>query len=504
MPISMNVYRLVPFIFCLIIFGCAPKEPPLEEVLAQADLMLDSGQADAALTLLEAARERAGERVDILEPMAYAHLAAGDPLMAAMTFARVAELAPELPEYQLFAAHAFVEAGDPRGGAQRYRAYLEQYPEDRAVWVALAELEAEQGRQREALEAYLQAENVQSRTQQQLAIAELYLRLDNQAQAQAWYARALEGDSTLRQDALVGLLETAVRARRFADASELLEQIDRMYPDAVDDAGMADIRPQLRQWQGRREEALAAARELEQANAQARERAAAADASSTAETVTEQQAAAADDAALATPQQEPAAGAADEPAADVAADQPTETATEQSTDTAARPAQAQVAQQPEQAEDARAAGTDRRAAPPPVAAEDPIARLRAALVEDDTQAELWAELSAAYLQAGEARWAQVTASEAMRREPEQPRFALLFLAAARTSMDDERFMREMENTYRRFREEPDVVLFAARVFDERGNARTARRLYIQFSELPQAAIHPAMPFVRDRLRSLAD
>ena len=63
---------------------------------------------------------------------------------------------------------------------------------DRAIWVTLAELQAESGRLGEALSAYLAAEQVEPRPVQQVAIGQLYLRSQNLAQAQAWFANALD------------------------------------------------------------------------------------------------------------------------------------------------------------------------------------------------------------------------------------------------------------------------------------------------------------------------
>jgi tetratricopeptide (TPR) repeat protein len=441
------------FITLLFFSGCGEREVPIEERVSQAESLLDAGQIDGAILILERCLEREPDRVDVLEPLAFAYSGKGDPVMAALTFKRIAELVPSQPEYLLYAAESLVESDDSKGAVACYDEYLSKRPEDRAVWVTLAQLQASSGRQSEALEAWLAAEQVESRSSHQIAIGELYMRLGNLAQAQAWFARALDGDSESRDEALLGLLETAVRAKRFAEAEALLIQIDAEYPGRVDQSPLDSVRDQLAEWHHRREAAreAMAALEARRIKEEAAARQAALEAERAAAEATE------DAQVPEEPVKEP--GTEDEQqVAEVVAEEPLPPAEDDHLELARR----------------SSLGGDLPAA---------VRHYKQALVQDDSRPEVWAELSEVYLRAGKDSWARATASEAVRRNPDNPKFILQYLRAAQRTMEIDLVIREMEDAYRRFPEQPEIILVLARAYSDQGNLRNARLLLIKFLDL---------------------
>jgi tetratricopeptide (TPR) repeat protein len=470
--------RLQPlwFILLVVFSGCGESEPSIEQRVAQAETLLDAGQIDSAIRLLENASERAPERVDVLESLAFAYAAADDPVLASLTFQRIAELVPQRPEYLLYAAEYLLEAGDGKGAVTAYRAYLDVRPDDRAVWVALGDMMISQGRLNEALEALLAAEQLEGRASQRLKIGELYLRRDNLAQAQAWFARALESPGEHRDQALLGLLETAVRSRRYADAEALLGRLDAEFPGRLEQSELDPVRDQLAEWRRRQQAAREATAALDQRGRLAAEAASVAAPGPDAEPSQPESGSGQEQAAERTGHQAPP------PDADLPAEQPAEQPAE-----AAPPTPVPVADQPpagdalELARQARQAGDLAEA----------IRQFKRALIQDDTQPAVWAELSAAYLEAGNDRWAQATASEAMRREPDNPQFVLQFLRAAQRTMDADRLISEMESAYRRFPGQPSIVLILARTYANAGNTRNARILFTRFLEMvtPDHPVH---------------
>jgi predicted Zn-dependent protease len=164
--IALKQFYWLGFSLFCIFSGCSDREVPVEEIVSQADALLEVGQIDGAIVLLEAASESNPDRVDLLEPLAFAYSAIGDPVMAAIAFKRIAELVPQEPEYLLYAAESLTEANDEKGAVARYEEYLAVRPRNRAVWVTLAERRAEAGRLGKALEAYLAAEQLESRAVQ--------------------------------------------------------------------------------------------------------------------------------------------------------------------------------------------------------------------------------------------------------------------------------------------------------------------------------------------------
>ncbi|MGA1205205.1 MAG: tetratricopeptide repeat protein [Opitutales bacterium] len=442
------------FILFLLLSGCAERQPTVEELVGQAEDLLNVGQIDGAIVLLERGLEQEPNRVDLLEPLAFAYAADQDPMLAAMTFMRIAELVPEQAEYLIYAAESLIEGGDTEGAVAPYREYLKVRPTDRPVWITLAEMHRSSGRTGEALEAYLAAEQLEAKASQQVLIGSLYLQSQNLAQAQAWFARALEGDAEARDEALLGLLETAVRSKRFQEAEALLTQLEAEYPGRIDQSSLTDVREQLEEWKRRRDAARAALAELNARKAEeARE--------PSPEPVEEQPAAV---------EEAPAQPVAEMPVA--GEEQPVALAVEEP----ARPVPTDYVGQGRQS---RSSGD----------LDGAIRHFKQALIGNDNQPAIWAELSALYLETGRDRWAQATASEAMRRDPATPEYALQFLRAAQKTMDAKRLVREMETIYRKFPDSPDLILFMARVFADQGNTRNAEILFQKFLKLVPAD-HP--------------
>jgi tetratricopeptide (TPR) repeat protein len=464
------------FIFFILFSGCAKREATIEERITQAEELLNVGQIDGAILLLEKALEQDPRRVDVMEPLAFAYAANQDPMLAAMTFMRIAELVPDQPEYLIYAAESLIEAGDATGAIEPYRDYLVARPSDRAVWTILAELHKEAGRSGESLEAYLASEQLESKAATQIEIGSLYLQSQNLAQAQSWFARALEGDSDSRDEALLGLLETAIRSKRFMEANALVMQLDAEYPGRLEQSPMDSVRDQLAEWTRRREAAKAALAALEAKREEEKREAQQVEEVSTDIPETE----------------EPPSGEV------VALMDPEVPAVEQPAEEP-REAQAQQAEQSSALSQLALARQNRETGQ----VEEAIRLFKQVLIENDNQPGVWAELSELYLQTGRDRWAQATASEAVRRDPENPQLVLQFLRAAEKTMDVNRLVREMENIYRKFPGEPDVLLAIGRIFADQGNARNALILYEKF--LGVAPIdHPERPGVQAEVDFLGE
>jgi predicted Zn-dependent protease len=479
------------FILFLLFSGCGERELPVEDLVAQAETLMDAGQIENAILILERCQERAPERVDVMESLAFAYAASGDPMLASMTFARIAELVPDRPEYFLYAAESLLEAGDPKGAVDRYDNYLKAQPMDRAVWVALADLQISQGQLNLALEALLAAEQVESRPFQRIQIAELYLRKNNLAQAQVWFGRCLEGGSDVRDEALLGLLETAIRAKQFSDAETLLVQLDAEYPGRLEQSEIDNVRDQLLEWRQRQTAAREAAAILDNRRIQTATQPPQVAEEPPAEELEIDLSAAT---AIETPAQETIpAGSEITLSAGAEVD-------ELNVDSATVPMEMSTNPIPSQiaagdflslARGKRSVGDNAEA----------IRSYKQSLIQNDAQPLVWAELSEVYLESGNDRWAQATASEAVRRDPENPKLVLQYLRAAQRTMDSERLIQEMESAYRKFPDQLEIMIVLARAYAAEGVTRNAQMLYIKFlQEAPPT--HPMRPSVQEELSNL--
>lgn len=460
------------FILFVIFSGCTKKEATIEELILQAEDLQNVGQFDGAIVLLEKGLEREPNRVDLLEELAFAYSANKDPMLAAMSFMRIAELVPDQPEYLIYAANSMTEAGDTVGAVGVYEQYLAINSTDRAVWLILAGMQKQKGNLGGALEAFLAAEKVQESASQEIAIAELYLQAKNLVQAQSWFARALEGDSEYRDDSLLGLLETAIRSERFAEADALLKQLDAEYPGIVDQSAMQPVRAQLAEWSRRRQVAIEAMAAIEARNAQELQEAI-------------------ESAQAELPEEEPV----EEP--------PQQEEPVEETPVAIEAPVELVEEVPVTVVDATSHLALARQRRDEGKTDEAIGHYKTALIENDNQPSIWGELSELYLESGNNRWAQATASEAVRRDPENPGFVLLHLRAANQTMDLNRFIREMEDAFKKFPENPEILLFIGKASADQGNERNARILFQKFLEFAPLN-HPERSTVEMELADLGN
>lgn len=445
--------------------ACAPRARTPEQQLAHAEAALARGDTAAAILALDTLAASHPQRVDILEALGFAQSGAGNHVAAAFAFVQAAEAAPSRPDYRLYAAGAFLATGDQGAAVQQYRHYLKAAPDNTAIWTSLAELEQERGNRGGALEAWLAAERRDRQPRHQLAIGRLYLAANNLPQAQEWFARAHAGPAASRADALLGLLETALRASRTADAEQLLGELDAIHPDHLDQSHLAPARAQLAAWRARQDELAATAAAL--------------------------------DRAAAAPAPTPAEPPAGEPATPAAAAAPH----------AAEPGE----------KDLEAAAGD--AAPPPPPPEPDLVQqahaaasagqwlaatdlYRQALVADPSAAATWLAFSEAAFQAGQSDWARAAANEARRQAPGNPRPAWQFLRVTRDLLPPSEWLREAHAAYREHAQDPDIILTLARGYLQiDNNRRHAGILFQRFLDLAPAD-HPERAQVGEELRAL--
>jgi len=483
-------FRIPQVIICLFFFsffsGCGEKELSTEEIAIQAEQLLDAGQSDAAIRILEARLEIEPERIDLLEPLAFAYIASNDPVMSAMTFSRIAEITPERVDARIWAAQSLKEAGDNSGAVNQYKLYLEQSPSDRSIWITLAELEEDLGNLSQSLDAYLRADAIQPDGFTQMQIGRLYLALGNVAQAQRWYAFSLEQGEPHRGPALLGLLETSIASKQFKSADTIISQLDSEYPGLLDQSQISDVRDQIAEWKKRREEAELALKELEKPREIVVE---------TPEEIQEEMPVATEvsdeiDTELPSTENEDSITETPPTVEEEIASNASENLEISGAEESSEP-EVLERQQPSTPQEwldlARLSRENGQI-------EEAISAYKRYLVTYDERADIWGELSQAYYQNGNYRWAQATASEAMRRDPFNPDYMLLLLEAAKETMTPRSLMKEMEKAYRKFPNDPPVILVLATANLENRNYRNAQFLMEHFLDITPLN-HPERPQV---------
>jgi Tfp pilus assembly protein PilF len=124
-----------------------------------------------------------------------------------------------------------------------------------------------------------------------------------------------------------------------------------------------------------------------------------------------------------------------------------------------------------------------------------IRKYWAAISIDNQRAEVWNQLSRAYLIDGQLSNAETSALEAVRLAPREVAFTLDYLRVAQRSKTADAFLADLETAYSRFPGSPEITLSLARAHERiSGETETARSLYRRFIDI--APNHPLVPEAR--------
>ncbi len=469
------------FLFAWIIiglFGCTPRDPDPGVTVAAAEEHRDAGDLDEAIELLATHRERDPGSPAILETIAFMYAERGDMTEAAFAFLERYEAVPDEPEYLLYAARSLRTDGDTRGAAGLYRRYLEVEPENRSIWQTLARLEEEAGRFNQAISAYTRVYRMREEPEVAARIGALFHGIRNPAQAENWYQTAARADPPPRR-ALTGAFQLHMEQGRFRNAETALRALRVHYPEALEEPALARNEESLMTWLEQQAETVRLVAALAASDRSAAEQ--------------DREPEPVDAPAEHEAPGEPSVAHADpEPRADPAPETPHRTETESAPPVARQPDPSSELEQ-----DAWRARQKREAGDLPGA----IAGYREILTRDDRDPALWHELSEAYFSTAQFEWAEATALEAVRRDPDSVRYTLQYLRSAQRTMSPEQLMNELIRANRRFPHSPDIILAAARGYRNIArNHRNARILYERFLDL--APDHPQRAAAERELRSL--
>lgn len=533
-------------VLTLALFGCAEKKKTPEEVLAEARATSATGKLGEAISMLELFDRESPGNFEVVEQLAFFYGEADDSATSAMFFARAAEIDPSQAEHLLFAAQAWENAGDIDSAINLYQQYILARPDDYGARHSLSDFYYLKGDLDEARNTLLRSNRLSPNSGVQVRLGELFLESGNLALAQQWFDSAARFGDENRDEALLGLLEVVIRGNRFADADQLLTVIDEEFPGRLEESSLAPIRPQLNRWRTQQQAAVAAAEQLNEPRAQPTPPA---EQNAPPET---------------SPPAPPPAAIAEAPVANDATAQATQARTqanapEQSEGSARSPdrtppgenavGQAETGSTPPDKEErvarveagmatfvrpepslpeegplslfpgdsdtsarnvlevlptgsdytsflaqARAASADERYA-------EAIKLFHRALARSSSDPAVWSELSEAQRLAGENRTALASASEAIRRAPDQPGFRLQYLRVAESNLQPNALIEEMEKARRDFPLQPEFTLLIARVHRELGNLRFARRYYEDFLRLAPPT-HPEFANAEGELSAL--
>lgn len=233
----------------ILLTSCSDSGAKKDQQLKEATTLTASGQYDAALELLNLIAASSPNDPVILLKMSEVYAAQGDATAQAFILQQVQALRPDDVEllYQTYLAH--------KKSNQNTAPWLEKIvtvsPDTMTadMWLELGALRAQAGQTQAALDAYLKGVNADSPSPENAtAIGQLFLQLENSAQAERWFTVAADSDEPSALTALFGLLQIHLSNKNWPAAENTVEQLNTQFPGAIEASQWADETAELKRW----------------------------------------------------------------------------------------------------------------------------------------------------------------------------------------------------------------------------------------------------------------
>ena len=436
---SLKHFVFATFSTSLIFFACAPREADIQETVRKATFQLDHNQEKEAIDLLESLNAAFPENTEVLEALAFAYAQTDQGVLAGITFAQIAEADRAQSQFLLYAGESMRTAGEPLRAVSYYERYLETFPDSSTAWKSLGEISESLNEPMQAAEAYLRAHQLNPTGEIAVRVGKIFMEMNNQAQAKSWYQDAADRADGAGSQALLGLFEIALIEQDPADAEVIARKLDRDYPGELEVSPLAQKRLELRAWRQKQDELARQLAEQERITRELREKAA---------------------------RETAALAAARKAAADRAS------AGEAAWPSAKPPVGPPSIEKLLSDGDASIADGDLTGA---------IQSYWQAIKIDDRDARSWYLLSDAQFTDNQSAWAEATAMEAVRREPQNARYTLHYLKVIQSTKKPADFLRELVKARKRIADSPEITLALARAYSIIGRShRNAAILYREF------------------------
>ena len=474
--IEKNLTALFLAAVCLVIPGCAEPQPTLEESLRLVNQHLAAGRPEQAISLLESLDAKFSNRIEVLEPLGFLNAEMKNHTVAAGYFIQASRAAPTRREFLLYAAQSYKLANNPQDATNQYYLYLDTNPTDSSIWKNLGELQQESGDMTAAIKAYLESYRHQADGEIAVRLGKLFDLADNQPQAKSWLQTALQLKDGAEENAMLGLLELAIKQKDFTTAVALVKNIDENYPDRLDVSHLASMREELKKWREQQVELYRELKEQERVTHEFHERASFAD-------IENKISASSPEAGPLEIQRIPQTMGRN-----TIVDRTRESALDVSVAPRTKNPQNLLAEARRHNE----AGQYKLA----------IREYREILRIYDQSAEIWSELAHVYSSVNQPLWARLISMEAIRRDPTNLNYTLQYLDLAPQTQTPQRYFKELLQAKKKFPQSPDITLALARANNTiMDNPRLAAGLYREFLEM--AADHPKRADVVVELQALS-
>ncbi|MGJ8653523.1 MAG: tetratricopeptide repeat protein [Opitutaceae bacterium] len=231
--------------------GCSGPEEKKNVLINDAAELRASGQNEDALAILEELATEFPNDPEILRQIGHIFDEQGDATMAAFFLEQAHQLNPDDVEL-LYQTYLALEAADqPANGLLEQLSTKAPEAMSPDLWIRLGESRATENRTQPALDAYLKGVNPEEKkpsAETANAIGQLFIQVDNLAQAERWFKIAADNDSPDALTALFGLLEIKLRQEDWEASEAIIARLDTQFPGAIDASEWATARAELDGW----------------------------------------------------------------------------------------------------------------------------------------------------------------------------------------------------------------------------------------------------------------
>jgi tetratricopeptide (TPR) repeat protein len=235
----------------ILLAACSSPEEKKAAQIKEAHHLAEGGDSAQALELLETLSAQYPNDIEILNSIGQIYAAEGDTSMAAFFLEQAYLQAPDDTE-RLFQAYQSLEAAKQPAG-HLLETLSTQAPEAMTpdLWIRLGQIRHAENKLQPSLDAYLKGvdpEKAKPSSEVAASIGQLFVKVGNLPQAEAWLEMAADSDDPDALTALFGLLEINLRQKDWAGAEAIIAQLDKQFPGAVEASQWQQARKELVRW----------------------------------------------------------------------------------------------------------------------------------------------------------------------------------------------------------------------------------------------------------------
>ncbi len=477
---------------CLFLIGCSSPEERFAEKIEQANVNLENSEVRKAISILEQLEQDYPNQPQVLENLAFAFIKAEEFFEGAFYFNQLAQRFPENSDYYLYAAQAWLNAGDLESAIKDYEAYLLENRDDWNTWQKIGDLYLETNQASKAIHAYSNSSEIKFNPELDLKATLLANESGNLRQAEEGYERLLVAeDDEIAKQAHIGLIQIKHKRRQWEEVERLMKTVEKRFPEALNSPEITQTSADYKQFKSAKEEEASRIQEEEERRKRL---------------VDEQRQRA--EALL---------------AARRAALQPTPAPTPLEEEVVVPPSQLAI-DEVATSEKPVVPQLPAEEAPPPVTAPTPpssgfqvalnnarkiastnsqtaVARYWDAINMGDESGVAFYELARLYYKRSEFSEAEMTSLEALRRDPSSNRYLITYLNVIKKTKAKPDVVAEIRKYRSLYPKNADLILLLARTYAEPGgDPVAARSLYDLFFQT--APSHPETDRARYEIRGL--